>query len=125
MTFQALDLKRHQFLDLCDEDNYPLEPMYSKGGVWLKYFGHSNFLYTRTTRTIVNHASIGEYRLRFFCQKNISCLCSDYPIETRWHILHECRRFNKYWNPRRDSISHFILFLEFNCRAFSFEGAIT
>ena len=23
-------------------------------------------------------------------------------------------RFNKYWNPRRDSLSHFILFLEFN-----------
>ena len=98
--------------------------MYSKGGMWLKYFGHSNFLCTRTTRTIFNHASIGEYRLRFFCQENISCLCNDYPIETRWHILHECRRFNKYWNPRRDSISHFILFWNLTVGLFHLKGLL-
>jgi len=33
MTFQALDFKGHQFLDLCDEDNNPLEPSYVKGGI--------------------------------------------------------------------------------------------
>jgi len=44
MTFQALDLKEHQFLELCDEDKNPLEPSYSKGSTWLKYFGHLNSL---------------------------------------------------------------------------------
>ena len=66
MTFQASDLKGHHFLNLCDEDNNPLEPTYVKGGSWLKYFGHSNSLCTRVTRVIVNHAPIGEYRLKFF-----------------------------------------------------------
>jgi len=65
MTFQASDLKGHQFLELYDEDNNSLEPSYSKGSTWLKYFGHSNSLCTRVTRAIVNHAPIGEYRLRF------------------------------------------------------------
>ena len=91
-----------------------LEPMYSKGGTWLKYFGHSNSLCVRVTIAIVNHALIDEYRLRFFPQEDFKCLCSNYPIETRCHILHDCKRYNKYWNPRRDMISHFTLFLEFN-----------
>ena len=120
MTFQASDLKKHQFLELC-----ALEPLYSKGSTWLKYFGHLISLCTRATRAIVNHASIGKYRLRFFHQEDFSCLCSNYPIKTRCHILHEYRRYNKYWNLRRDSISHFILFLKFNSRVFSFESAIT
>ena len=125
MTFQASDLKGHQFLELCDEDNNSLEPLYFKSSTWLKYFGHSNSLCARATRAIVNHTSIGEYRSRFLHWEDFSCLCNDYPIKTRHHILYECRRFNKYWILRRDSIGHFILFLEFNCRAFSFEGAIT
>lgn len=57
MTFQALDLKEHQFLDLCNEDNNLLEPLYIKGGTWLKYFGHSNSLCARVTRAVTNHAS--------------------------------------------------------------------
>jgi len=125
MTFQALDLKEHQFLELCGQDNNPLEPLYSKDSTWLKYFGHLNSLYTRATRVIINHTPIGEYRLRFFHQEDFSCPYGDYPIETRYYILCEYRRFNKYWNLKKDSISHFILFLEFSCRAFSFEDTIT
>ena len=71
--------------------------------------------------TIINHASIGKYRLRFFPKENFSCSCSLYPIESWQYILYDCRRFNNYWNLRRDSIGHFILFLEFNSRAFSFK----
>ena len=124
-AFQASNLKGQHFLELCDEDNNLLEPMYAKRGSWLKYLGHSNSLCARATRAIINHAPIGEYRLRFFPREDFSCLCGEYPIEMRHHILHECKRFNVYWNPRRDSISHFILFLEFNSRAFSFESAIS
>jgi len=47
------------------------------------------------------------------------------PIESRHHILHSCRRFNNYWNPRRDSIAHFMLFLEFNSNTFTFDDRIT
>ena len=99
--------------------------MYTKGRSWLKFLGHSNSLYARVTRVIVNHAPIDEYRLRFFPREDFSCLCKAYPIESRHHILHKCRRFNAYWNLRRDSISHFILFLEFNSRAFLLEMTIT
>jgi len=122
MTFQASDLKGRNFLDLVDGDNNILEPTYSKDGTWLQHFGHSNTLCAKATRAITNHAPIGEYQLRFFPNEEFSCLCGFYPIESRWHILHECRRFNKYWNLRRDSISHFIQFLERNLGAFAFSS---
>ena len=122
MTFQISDKKRNHFLKLLNNNNKPLELTYSKGGTWLKYFGHSNSLCVRATRAIVNHAPIGKYRLRFFPQKNFKCLCGNYPIETRCHILYDC---NEYWNTRRDIISHFTLFLELNSSAFSFGENIT
>ena len=123
MIFQASDLKERNFLKLVDNDNKLLEPTYCKGGSQLQVFGYSNLLCTRAMRAITNHAPIGEYCLKFFLNEDFSCLCSLYPIETRQHILHECRRFNKYWNPRRDSIAHFIEFLERNLRAFSFQSS--
>ena len=72
------------------------------------------------TQAITNHAPIGEFRLRFFPNEDFKCPCNEYSIETRRHILHECQRFNRYWNPRRDSISHFIMFLIHNPKAFAF-----
>ena len=83
ITFQASDLKGNQFLDLMDSDNKLLEPLYIKSGPWLQNFGHSNLLCTRATRAITNYAPIGKYRLRFFPNKEFSCLCSQYPIKSR------------------------------------------
>ena len=120
MTFQALDGKGNQFLDLLDDDLNVIEPSYSKGGPWLQAFGHSNSLCACAVRAITNHAPIGEYRLRFFPNMDFECPCNNYPIETRRHILHECRRFNGYWNPRRDMLSHFVMFLTANLNAFAF-----
>ena len=73
-----------------------------------------------TSRVITNHTPIGEYRLRFFSRKEFKCPCSLYPIESHRHILQNCRRFNGYWNPRWDSLSHFVIFLEANSNAFAF-----
>ena len=120
MTFQASDRKARNFLDLLDDDFNHIEPYYTKGGPWLQAFGHSNTLCARAVRAITNHAPIGEYRLCFLPGMNILYLCSNYPIETRRHILHECRRFNGYWNPRRDSLSHFVMFLMANLNSFAF-----
>ena len=122
MTFQASDSKGTHFLELLDNN---LNPTYVKGGSWIKYFGLSNLLCARATQAITNHAPIGEYCLRFFLRENFSCLCGLYPIKTRHHVLHDCRRFNNYWNLRRDTLSHFISFLEFNPIAFSFGEGIT
>jgi len=94
MTFQALDMKGKNFLELVDSDDNIIELSYIKGSLWLKYFGHSNSLCTRVSRAITNHALTGEYRLRFFPKKDFSCPCD--PIKTRHHILYECKRFNKY-----------------------------
>ena len=118
--FQASDLKGNQFLDLLDDNNNIIEPSYTKGGLWLKLIGHSNSLCVQATRAITNHAPTGKYRLRFFLGEEFNCLCEQYPIKSRRHILHECGRFNEYWNPRRDTLSHFVIFLEFNPSTFSF-----
>ena len=120
MMFQASDGKGNNFLDLLDDDFNPIEPSYTKGSLWLQAFGHSNLLCTRATRAITNHAPIGEYWLRFLPNMDFSCPCNNYPIESRRHILHECKRFNRYWNPRRDLLNHFIMFLITNPNAFTF-----
>ena len=125
MAFQTLDNKDQHFMELLDNDLLPIEPSLANGGPWLKCFGHSNLLCIRATRVIVNYVPIGKYIFRFFSWKEFQCLYSFYPIETRHYILHECRRYNNYWNPRRNTIAHFILFLEFNSREFSFRECIT
>jgi len=83
MILQALDSKGQHFLELLDEDLKPIELLSSKGGLWLKFFRHSNLLCARASRTIVNHAPIGKYRLRFFPKEEFKCPCGHYPIETR------------------------------------------
>ena len=120
MTFQASEGKSKHFLDLLDNNLNPIEPFYTKGGPWLQMFGHSNSLCAHATRAITNHAPIGEYWLRFFPNLDFSCPCNNYPIESRRHILHECKRFNGYWNPRRDILNHFVMFLTDNLNAFAF-----
>ena len=122
MTFQASDLKGKQFLNLIDSDKNILEPSYIKGGSWLKFFSHPNSLCVRATRAITNHAPIDKYRLRFFPREESSCPYGLYLIESRHHILYECKRFNKYWNLRWDLISHFVKFLECNPEAFVFQN---
>ena len=124
MIFQASNLKGNQFLDLVDNDNNIIEPTYVKGGSWLKVFGHLNSLYAYATRAITNHAPISKFRLKFFPRKEFKCPYDQYPIKTRCYILHECGRFNEYWNPRRDSLSYFIMFLVFNPSAFSFLNSL-
>jgi len=67
----------------------------------------------------------GKYRLRFFPNKEFRYPCGQYPIESRHHILHECKRFNEYWNLRRDSVAYFVIFLEWNPNAFAFSNNIS
>ena len=69
------DAKGRQFLELLDDNLHPIEPSYSKEGLWLKIFGHSNLLCIRALKAIVNHAYIGEYYLRFFPQEEFKCPC--------------------------------------------------
>ena len=125
MHFQASDDKGWHFLELCDDNIQPIILSIAKDRLWLKYFGHSNLLCARASRAIVNHTLINEYHLRFFFKEKFECLYSLYPIESKQYILHECRRYNNYWNPRWDTIAHFTLFLEFNSSVFSFRDSIT
>ena len=120
ITFQASDGKENQFLNLLDDNSCIIKPSYIKEGLWLQSFRHLNSLCMHMTRTITNHASISEYRLRFFPREEFKYSYSVYLIESRRHILHNCSRFNSYWNPRRDSLSHFVMFLKANPNAFAF-----
>ena len=66
MLFQASDSKERNFLELLDNNSNIIKLTYSKGESWLKYFSHSNSLYVRALRAIINYASIEEYCLKFF-----------------------------------------------------------
>ena len=125
MTFQASDDKGRNFLELLDNNLNIIKLTYSKDRSWLKYFGHSNLLYARAMRAIVNYTPIGKYHLRFFSWENFVCPYSIYLIETRRHILYKCKKYNNYWNPRRNTPAYFTLFLEFNSNAFSERESIT
>jgi len=96
MIFQVSDEKEHLFLKLLNNNNKSLEPIYSKGRTWLKYFDHSTSLCVRATRAIVNHTPIGKYWLRFFPLEDFKCLYKTYSIETRHYILFDCERYNEY-----------------------------
>ena len=120
MMFQASDGKGKQFLDLLDDNSNDIKPSYVKWGPWLQAFEQSNILCVHTMRVITNHAPIGEYRLKFFPREEFKCPCDVYPIKSRRHILHNYRRFNGYWNPRRDSLSYFVMFLKTNPNVFAF-----
>ena len=73
MNFQVFNLKDTHFLDLLDDDLNPIELSYIKERLWIKYFGHSNFLYMKAIRTIINHVLIGEYHFQFFPWKEFGC----------------------------------------------------
>ena len=120
MTFQASDGKGWQFLDLMDSNFNIIEPSYTKEGPWLQLFSHSNLLCAHATRAITNHTLISKYQLRFFPKEEFKCSCGNFPIELRRHILHNCTRFNRYWNPRQDSLDYFVMFLVTNPAAFAF-----
>ena len=120
MTFQALDGKERHFLNLLDDNFNIIKPLYIKEGSWLQFFGYLNLLWVYATRAIINHAPIGKYRLRLFPSEKLRCLYGNYPIKSRRHILYDCMRFNGYWNPRQDSLSHFVMFLVVNPNAFMF-----
>jgi len=125
MMFQVSDLKGKHFLNLVDGDNNLFELSYIRGGLWLQNFGYSNSFYARTSKAITNHAPIGKYKLRFFPNEEFRCPCRQYPIKSRCHILYKCKRFNEYWNLRRDSIAYFVMFLDHNPNVFAFLNAIT
>jgi len=54
------------FLTMNTEKRTEATPTYAKGGMWMSYLGHSISLCARATRAILNHATIGQYRARFF-----------------------------------------------------------
>jgi len=123
MTFQVSDGKDCHFLNLLNDNFNEIKPSYAKRGLWLQLFGHLNSLCTWAIKAITNHTPIGKYRLRFFPREEFKCPCGCYPIESWRYILHDCSRFNGYWNPRRDSLSHFVMFLKTNPLAFAFDDS--
>ena len=117
-AFKSSDLKERNFLQLLNNNLLEIEPFYTKGGSWLKYFGFS-------TQAINNHVLIDEYCLRFLSREEFKCLYRLYPIKSKYHILYKCRQFNKYWNLMREMMNYFISFLKFNPNTFSFGDSIT
>ena len=96
MTFQALDGRERQFVDLMDNNLNVIEPLYTKESPWLQFFGHSNLLCTYAIKAITNYAPISKYRLRFFLREEFKCPYGNYPFKSKRHIFYDCIRFNRY-----------------------------
>jgi len=117
--------KRNNFLNLLKNKYLPIKLTYTKSRTWLKLCRYSNLLCTKATRAITNYTSIGKYYFRFFSKELFEYLWDLYLIESIYHILHECRKYNNYWNSNSKSLEYFIAFLEFNPDVFSFYKDIT
>ncbi|KIL60329.1 hypothetical protein M378DRAFT_83866, partial [Amanita muscaria Koide BX008] len=82
---------------------------------------------SRLTRAITNHAPHGEYRRRFFPDKNDKCdTCGT--LQSRYHILQECDKYlliNKNYSFSRtnSSFQTLVKFLDKNEHSFTFEDA--
>ena len=115
-----LNFKGKYFLNLLEDNLHPIKPLYIKKGVWIKHFKHLNSLCTKATKAITNYTAIKEYHLYSFPRENFSYPCGSYSVEIRHYIIHNCRKFNNYWNLIKDMISQFISFLKYNLIAVFF-----
>ena len=122
--FQALEYKRRNFLELNNNDYQSICPTYSKNSAWLKHFSLSNSMCACIIRLIMNHISIGKYRLRFFSKEFFTYTYEEYSIKTRRYILFDCICYKKSWNPKRESLKDILTFLEFNPGAFCFQDSV-
>ena len=52
-------------------------------------------MYAYIMKLIMNHIPIGEYKLRFFPKKSFTCICREYTIKMRRHILFDCVWYKK------------------------------
>src|SRR5207302_9708000 len=104
----------HQFIHH-NHAGLPMRPTHIKGGPWLETIGTSNSHTARMTRSLTNHAPIGEYRMRFKIHGQLWCDCNAYIVQKRYHILHTCER-NVRSKDRRvdDDFKDFMEFLERN-----------
>ena len=116
MYFQASNYRGRNFLNLNNDDNEPIQPSYSKGGVWLKCFSLSNSLCAWVTRLITNYVPISKYKKRFFPNEPTSCPCGQAPLKIWDHILYDCKQYRQSWKPKRDSLKDMIRFLDHNPR---------
>jgi len=96
MIFQTSDYKGNNFFNLANNNNLLIRPTYLRRRAWLKYLKHSNSPCVQATKAIINHISISKYCLRFFPRKLFECLCKIYSIKSRYHVLYDYRRYNKY-----------------------------
>jgi len=121
MSFSASDNKGRNFLEPYGYEGRLIEPEYKNGGPWLRHVGHSNSICAQLTHLITNHTSIGEYRKRFFPNKDHQCSCGLSNTETRDHILFEYNKYNIAWRPQNFSILSIITFLIGNANACCFD----
>ena len=90
-TFKMSNLKGRNFINLLNNNLSIIKLSYTKGGLWIKQLSFSNSLCAQATRAIINHTLIEEYQLRFFLREEFSYPCGSYLIESRYHILCDCR----------------------------------
>ena len=112
------------FMLLTNDNHSTLTPSSKGGGLWLKKWRHSPPLFARLTCAVLLHAPIGQYKRRFFLKEDPSCPCGRAPVETRAHIIHNCKRHAR--RPLisvRWTLSAFTRFLRKNPKAFAFASS--
>jgi hypothetical protein len=59
-------------------------------------------VHSRIIQTITGHGFRGDYYARFVPSESTACPCGEEPMQTREHILIECRLFEPYRHILRD-----------------------
>jgi hypothetical protein len=110
-------------LDLRGTNGKELRPLTHKNGPWLSLAGSNNALMARLVRSIMLHAPLGEYQMRFFPAEDpfcLHCLGPRQSVETREHVLQRCRGLQCSHHGELPSLSWaYIKFLTDNPRVLS------
>jgi len=81
-SFASSLKKGHYFLNFEDKKKRVIKPTYAKKSSWLPVIDFTNSLCTYFTHMTTGHASIREYRQRFFPHLSTSCPCSEAEVQT-------------------------------------------
>ena len=119
VEFDYLPYRGSHFLVSKDIDGRSIKPSTVKGGPWLQISGNNSEVFARMCRTILNHAPIGAYYLRFHLDEPIRCNCGRVAVQTRMHLLMSCPLL-AYRSIFPTTLGLLVDFLRLNPTAFGF-----
>jgi hypothetical protein len=121
--FQSPSYRGRNFLNLLGKKDKPRVPTYLAGGSWLPDLGDARAC-ARVCRVILNHAPMGEFRVRYNLGGFCNCeYCDTGARQTRAHLLGVCTSVTRgrMFEGKPEYLSQLTEYLRYSPWLFSFD----